>query len=56
LKSYLFSVSTSDDLLSEFEKEFEEFVVYIMQIDTKTELEFQGTNTLEVKEMISALI
>lgn len=56
LKSYLGSVSTSEKLLKEFEQEFADIVVYIMQIKNKTELAFQGTNTLEVEELIKALI
>ena len=52
LKAYLISVSTSDTLINEFEKEFEEIVIYIIQIKNKTEKAFHGTNTLDVKELI----
>jgi hypothetical protein len=37
LKSYLGSVSTSEKLLKEFDVEFADIVVYIMQIKNKTE-------------------
>jgi hypothetical protein len=56
LKAYLISVSTSDTLINEFEKEFEEIVIYIIQIKNKTEKAFNGTNTLDVKELIQSLI
>ena len=45
-------MSTSDTLINEFEKEFEEIVIYIIQIKNKTEKAFHGTNTLDVKELI----
>jgi len=47
---------TSDKLLREFELEFADIVGYIMQIKNKTEAAFKGTNTLEVEELIKALI
>ena len=56
LKGYLQSVSTSDTLIEEFEKEFEEIVIYIINIKTKTEKAFGGINTLEVQELIKSLI
>mmetsp|Transcript_11845 Transcript_11845/g.18239 ORF Transcript_11845/g.18239 Transcript_11845/m.18239 type:complete len:143 (-) Transcript_11845:2779-3207(-) len=56
LKAYLMSVGSSENLLKEIEKEFEEIVVYILQIEQKTEEAFGGTNTLEVKELIQSLI
>ena len=37
LKAYLTSVNTSDQLILEYEKEFEEIVVYIIYIKNKTE-------------------
>lgn len=40
----------------EFETEFEVLVVYITQIHMKTEEAFGGQNTLDVKEIINALI
>ena len=46
----------SEDLLFEFEKEFEEIVVYIINVDKKTEEAFEGLNTLTVKELIQSLI
>ena len=50
------SVSTSDTLINEFEKEFEDVVIYIIQIKNKTEKAFNGTNTLDVNELIQSLI
>lgn len=50
------SVSTADKIQDEFEYEFEELVVYITQIDGKTKDAFEGTNTIDVKEIVSALI
>jgi len=52
----LTSVSTSDTLINEFEKEFEDVVIYIIQIKNKTEKAFNGTNTLDVNELIQSLI
>ena len=56
LKAYLTSVNTSDQLILEYEKEFEEIVVYIIYIKNKTEQAFEGNNTLDVKELIQSLI
>ena len=46
----------SDRLLDDFESEFSEIVNYIINIKNRTKSTFNGTNTLEVKELISALI
>lgn len=46
------SVEIADSLMQEFEKEFEEIVVYIIGIKNKTEVAFDGTNTLDVKDLI----
>ena len=43
-------------MISEFEKEFDEIVIYIINIKNKTEVAFQGTNTLAVEELIGSLI
>mmetsp|Transcript_11850 Transcript_11850/g.18264 ORF Transcript_11850/g.18264 Transcript_11850/m.18264 type:complete len:195 (+) Transcript_11850:1293-1877(+) len=56
LTAYLKSVSTNDDLQNEFESEFEGLVVYVTQIHMKTAEAFNGTNTLDVKEVIKSLI
>lgn len=56
LKAYLSSVEISDQLMQEFEKEFDEIVVYIIGIKNKTEAAFDGNNTLDVKELIQSLI
>jgi len=56
LKAYLSSVSTSDTMIEEFEKEFEEIVNYIIYIKNKTEKAFDGFNTLGVEELIKSLI
>ncbi len=56
LNGYLFSAGMSDKLLDEFEQEFGDIVIYIINIKSKTNTLFNGTNTLEVKELISALI
>lgn len=56
LKAYIQSCSSNDSLIKEFETEFEGLVMYIIQIQTKTENAFGGTNTLNVKEIINALI
>lgn len=50
------SVSTSEQLQEEFEQEFEVLVVYIIQINLKTEEAFGGVNTLDVKDIINSLI
>lgn len=50
------SVEVSDALMQDFEKEFEEIVVYIIGIKNKTEVAFDGTNTLDVKDLIQSLI
>ena len=54
--AYMKSVSTNDGLLQEFETEFEDLVIYILGINQKTEDAFKGTNTLNVDEVIKALI
>ena len=46
----------SDRLLDDFGSEFSEIVNYIINIKNRTKSTFNGTNTLEVKELISALI
>ena len=56
LKAYLQSASISENLIDEFEKEFEKIVSYIIQISQKTEKVFSGTNTIETKEIIKSLI
>ena len=56
LRGYLQSVSTSDTLIEDFEKEFEEIVVYIINIKQRTYKAFDGLNTLEVQELINSLI
>jgi hypothetical protein len=56
LSAYLLSVSSSDQLLDDFEKEFENIVQYVINIKNKTEKAFNGTNTLDVKELIHSLI
>ena len=56
IQAYIKSCSTNDELIKEFENEFEGLVVYIIQIELKTEQEFDGTNTLNVKDIIDALI
>ena len=56
LSAYLKSVSTNDDLQIEFENEFEGLVIYVTQIHMKTEEAFKGINTLDVIEIITALI
>jgi len=49
-------VSSSEKLINEFETEFEEIVMYIINIRTKSEKAFDGLNTLDVKELIQSLI
>jgi len=56
LSAYLQSVSVSDTLIDDFEKEFEHIVQYVINIKSKTEKAFNGTNTLDVKELIHSLI
>ena len=56
LHGYQISVGPSEDLLFEFEKEFEDIVVYIINVDKKTEIAFEGLNTLTVKDLIQSLI
>ena len=54
--AYLKSVGTSDALLVEYEREFQDIVVYIIYIKNKSEATFEGTNTLDVKDLINSLI
>lgn len=56
LKAYLLSCETSEKLMEDFEKEFEDIVYYIINIKNKTEAAFEGTNTLDVKDLIRSLI
>lgn len=56
LVAYLKSVTTSDALLYEYEKEFQDIVMYIINIKNKSEATFEGTNTLDVKDLINSLI
>lgn len=50
------SVSTNVKLTNEFELEFSELVTYITQIEDKTKQAFEGSNTINVKDIVSALI
>ena len=52
----MLSVSNNEALQTEFETEFEGLVMYIVSINLKTEEAFQGANTLDVKDIIRALI
>jgi len=56
LTAYLISVGSSETLLQAYEKEFEEMVIYIINIEAKTEAAFGGLNTINVKELLSSLI
>ena len=56
LHAYQQSVGPSEDLLREFDKEFQDIVVYIINVDKKTEEAFNGLNTLSVKELIQSII
>jgi hypothetical protein len=56
LKAYMESAKKSPTLHKHFEEEFEELVVYIIQITLKTEDAFKGSNTLDVKDIIKSLI
>ena len=49
-------MSSSEKLITEFETEFEEIVMYIISIRTRSEKAFNGLNTLDVKELIQSLI
>jgi len=49
-------VSSSEKLINEFETEFEEIVMYIISIRSRSEKAFNGLNTLDVKELIQSLI
>lgn len=40
LKAYLMSVETSEKLIEDFEKEFEDIVLYVIGIKNKTEVAF----------------
>jgi hypothetical protein len=50
------SASICDNIQQEFEREFEGLVKHIIQIQIYSEKAFEGTNTLDVKEIINALI
>ena len=56
LSAYLVSVNTSDNLIKEFEAEFGDIIQYITGIKAKSEQAFEGTNNIEVKELIESLI
>ena len=49
-------MSSSEKLINEFETEFEEIVMYIISIRSRSEKAFNGLNTLDVKELIQSLI
>lgn len=49
-------MNTSDNLIKEFESEFGDIIQYITGIKVKSEVAFEGTNTIEVKELIESLI
>jgi hypothetical protein len=50
------SVGTSELLQAEFEVEFEGLVLYIINITLKTEEAYKGLNTIDIKDIINALI
>ena len=56
LRAYLLSASISQKLITEFEKEFEQMVTYVIGISSKSEKVFQGTNTLEQEHISESII
>lgn len=56
LKAYMLSAKTSEEINAEFEKEFEELIISIIFIKKKSEMGFEGKNTLESKDIIKSLI
>ena len=52
LKAYLSSIASSKELMKEFEDEFEEIAIAIIGIKNKSEKAFNGTNTMNVNELI----
>lgn len=50
------SLQINDKLQVEYEKEFEDLVSCITQINTQSEAAFGGVNTIEVEDILGALI
>jgi hypothetical protein len=50
------SVGSSEKLTKEFETEFEEIVMFIINIRSKSLKAFEGLNTLDVTELIQSLV
>ena len=49
-------MSSDEALQTEFENEFEDLVSYVTMIDAKTELAFNGMNTIARQDIVEALI
>ena len=56
LKAYMKSALVSDEIRNEIELEFQQLIYSIMFIKKKSELGFNGKNTLETKEILKSLI
>lgn len=56
LKAMMKSASESDEVRVEFEREFEQLILSIVFIKKKSEIGFEGKNTLETKDILKSLI
>lgn len=56
LEGYMKSLQINDMLQVEYEKEFEDLVSCITQINAQSEAAFAGVNTIEVEDILGALI
>ena len=56
LKAMMKSASESDEVRIEFEREFEQLILSIIFIKKKSEIGFEGINTLETKDILKSLI
>jgi hypothetical protein len=56
LKAYMKSALLSDEVTNEIELEFQQLIISIMFIRKKSEIGFNGKNTLETKDILKSLI
>ncbi len=56
MKAYMKSASISEEIRNEIELEFQQLIYSIMFIRKKSELAFNGKNTLETKDILKSLI
>lgn len=56
LKAMMISAQESPEIQEEFEKEFQQLILSIVFIKKKSEIGFEGKNTLEPKDILKSLI